>query len=128
MLKKYLLVLAVAYTLVLAIFSLVQLSGLSSVGFFSFLKFDKVLHFLAYFVLSSLWFYVFYLKFNHNKIKSLLIASIASIIFGIIIEILQTLITNTRVADKYDVLANVSGVSLTVFIILFLKIRDVKKR
>lgn len=50
--------------------------------------------------------------------KALLISFMLSVFFGIAIEILQGQYTATRKEDVLDVLANVSGATLAVFMIL----------
>jgi len=50
--------------------------------------------------------------------KGLLISFMLSVFFGIAIEILQGQYTTTRKEDVLDVLANVSGATLAVFMIL----------
>jgi glycopeptide antibiotics resistance protein len=56
-------------------------------------------------------------KFKLNKSKALTYAVIVSILFGIIIEILQGTLTTYRSADINDVLANSLGVILTAVVI-----------
>ncbi|EGV42669.2 teicoplanin resistance protein VanZ [Bizionia argentinensis JUB59] len=87
---------------------------------------DKVFHFGAYGVLTGVWFYTFNYRYNMSRIKALLIISTACIAFGIIIEVLQKELTNTRYFDWYDILANVGGVLLATYLVLFFKKSDVK--
>ena len=102
----------------LAIASFINLPGIPKIDLSNT---DKIFHFLAYSLLSWLWFYVFYFKFKWTKNKSLITTTIISVLFGIIIEVLQSIITNTRVADNNDILANTLGVLLTIIIIILLK-------
>lgn len=78
---------------------------------------DKAYHSIAYFTLAIAWLFTFYQKPN----KKYLIV-ICCIVFGIIIEVLQSNLTVYRTGDYLDVLANSLGVllALTVFN-LFLK-------
>ncbi|WP_035674208.1 VanZ family protein [Flavobacterium sp. 83] len=81
---------------------------------------DKVVHAFFHLVLTLLWF--FFLKKQSNSLaifKPLVFSFIISIFFGIAIEIAQTLFTTTRKGDLLDVLANLSGATLAVCIILF---------
>ena len=55
---------------------------------------------------------------NPSKYKPFFTSFILSVIFGITIEILQEFLTNTRTADVFDVLANITGACLAVFIVL----------
>lgn len=78
---------------------------------------DKIFHFLAYFVLAFLWFGAFVYNFNFKKRKAITYASIFSVLFGIVIEVLQYLLTTYRSLDIYDMFANTFGVLLAVVII-----------
>ncbi|MFI0490014.1 VanZ family protein [Flavobacterium sp.] len=82
---------------------------------------DKVVHAFFHFVFTSLWFLFFRKQFSNFKISKLLIISVGfSLFFGILIEILQELCTTTRHADVFDVLANFSGATLAVLVIMLL--------
>jgi VanZ family protein len=82
-------------------------------------EFDKVVHAFFHFVFVTLWFLFFNKKLNSvNSFQPLAISFVFSLVFGIIIEILQYY-TTTRSADIFDVLANTIGALLaTLFIIL----------
>ena len=115
MLKKNLLVIALLYTIALAILSLLNTSDLPSIEIDNG---DKFVHAIAYSLLCLLW----YLSVKSFKIsKALLKASAFAIIYGIIIEVLQGTLTEVRTLDKYDVLANCIGVA---FISIILIIRN----
>lgn len=114
MLKKLALFAAIIYSGALLFVSLIKLTNVPDVG----VDFgDKIFHFLAYFVLAFLWFGAFLYHFNFNKRKAIIYASVFSILFGIIIEVLQDTLTDYRALDVYDVLANTSGVLLAVALI-----------
>lgn len=123
MLKKFALFAALIYSAVLIYLSLIKLTNVPDMGV-SFA--DKIFHFLAYFVLTLLWFAAFFHQFNIKKRKAIIYASLFSIAFGIIIEVLQGSFTAYRVLDAYDVLANTSGVLLAVFFIVILNNIGVK--
>jgi VanZ family protein len=72
---------------------------------------DKVYHCIAYFTLTISWLLAYYKK---PKKKYLIV--ICCIIFGIIIELLQSKLTNYRTGDYLDVLANSLGVLLALMI------------
>ena len=124
MLKKYAFVITVVYSTLLAIASFIHMSGLPEINYSNT---DKIFHFIAYSALMWLWFQVFYLRFSFSVNKALIISAIIAIVFGIIIEILQGVITNTRVTDNNDILANSLGVCFTTLVLLFLKRTEVKK-
>jgi len=108
----------------LAVVSLISISGIQE---FNYSHTDKIFHFIAYSALAWFWFKALYYKFNYAFNKSLVITAIVSIIFGIIIEVLQGMITSTRVAESNDILANTLGVGLTIAILFLFKKADVKK-
>jgi VanZ family protein len=76
---------------------------------------DKYLHFIAYFGLSTLWYFA--LKDKIQKRLYNFFVPLALIFYGIILEGLQSGITTYRTGDIYDALANTVGVivSLVVF-------------
>tara|TARA_R110000868_G_scaffold144149_1_gene362878 strand:- start:4705 stop:4911 length:207 start_codon:yes stop_codon:yes gene_type:complete len=59
-----------------------------------------------------------------NNYKPFFSSFVLSVFFGITIEILQELLTTTRTADVFDVLANITGATLAIVVmILFYKSR-----
>jgi len=72
---------------------------------------DKIYHLIAYFSLSFSWLFSYYKK---NNIKSIII--ILCIVYGIIIEILQSTLTVYRTGDFRDVLANTLGIVLGLLV------------
>jgi VanZ family protein len=72
---------------------------------------DKVYHSIAYFTLAIAWLIVYYKKPNKKYI-----IVICCIIFGIVIELLQSKITLHRTGDYYDILANSSGALIALLI------------
>nr|WP_315262533.1 VanZ family protein [uncultured Flavobacterium sp.] len=80
---------------------------------------DKCIHAFFYFVFTFVWFLFFrkQLKFE-SFFKPLLISFVFSFVFGIVIEVLQGLVTTTRQADIWDGVANLFGAMLSVFTIV----------
>lgn len=79
---------------------------------------DKIVHAFFHFVLTFLCF--LYLKSRANTVsamKSIVVSFLFSVFFGIGIEIAQELLTTSRHAEVFDVLANVSGATLAVALI-----------
>ena len=91
--------LAISTTIGIAILSLIQAPINSEI-----FGYDKLLHAFAYCTLSFLW-----LSAINNSRRTILICTVG-VIYGIVIEILQMLLTNYRTGDVYDALANTSGV------------------
>lgn len=122
MLKKQLLIISSLYTFTLVTLSLIKIKDkLPSIE-----NSDKLYHGIAYFILMVLWYYTFHFKFKVKKNKALLIVFIISICFGIVMEILQGVLTVNRQSDVNDVLANAIGVVLALLMLILLKKRDVK--
>ena len=124
MLKTYTLGITIFYSIALATVSLISIGKIPDyIPSFS----DKIFHFLTYALLTFLWIITFVQRFNLKRTPAIIWAGIIAISFGIIIEILQDITTNTRVADRNDIFANVLGV-LFIIIIVVIKTRiDVKK-
>ncbi len=79
---------------------------------------DKYLHFIAYFGLSTLWYFA--LRDRIQKKVFNFFVSLALILYGIILEVLQSGLTTYRTGDLYDALANTTGV--LVGLVLFKRI------
>jgi len=110
--KKILLIFAISYTIALAIFSLINVRSLPRLGS----NFDdKIFHALAYGLLVLSW----YVALNSlKKAKPIFIAALFSIIYGIILEVLQGQVTVSRNVDVLDVLANCIGVMVMSFFLI----------
>ena len=116
LLERNALYIAIFITILIALLSLVSLKNVHVI---KVSHSDKYGHFIAYFVLSLSWFY-----FNNTSKKKYkkYIIGIFIISYGMILEVLQGLLTTYRQADVYDFLANSAGVILAV--ILFKKINS----
>lgn len=78
---------------------------------------DKYVHATLHFLFVVLWFLALYQK---QKLKYMLLKVLLfSITFGILIEFLQEVLTKTRTADVFDVLANTFGAILAVLALYF---------
>lgn len=114
------LIIAVVYTLIISTLSLVPL-GKISVGGFN--PTDKMLHGVAYFILTLLWLFYYLMKKSGilNYIQKFFNISALVIVFGMLIEVLQGALTSYRQPDWADVLANSIGVLIAfLFCIVFL--------
>lgn len=83
---------------------------------------DKYQHAVAYFVVTLSWIWSFQTR-NNNKSMQLRIL-FAVFFFGVLMEVLQEVMTNYRTADVFDVLANTSGIVLAY---LFFKVTRMKR-
>jgi len=120
-LKKFALIIAIGYTLALAIASLATVSDVPDLGIdFA----DKIFHFGAYAVMTFVWYNYFSTLKMTTKAESIIIAVIIAVILGMIIELLQGTITESRQADFNDVIANNIGILITAVILWFLPSKD----
>lgn len=126
MLKKQALLISILYTIALLIVSLITID-LGGIEAFAPSFGDKIFHFCAHGFLAYTWYFTCKYRFNLGNSQSIYIITICAALFGIIIEVLQKVLTNNRVFDVDDIVANVLGVLLTMFILLFNTKRDVKK-
>ena len=111
---------AVVYTLIIATLSLVPL-GRISVGGFN--PTDKMLHGVAYFILTLLWLFYYLIKKSgiRNYKRGFFNISVLVIVFGMLIEVLQGTLTSYRQPDWADILANSIGVLIAfLFCVVFL--------
>ncbi|WP_377714538.1 VanZ family protein [Pseudofulvibacter geojedonensis] len=86
-------------------------------------QFDKLVHFGIYFIFTLVWFAFFY---NYSKstavVKNMLKAAIWALVFGVVVEVLQSVNPNARSGDPLDVLANSIGIIVAVLIIKYTKL------
>ena len=113
---------SLGYTVVIIVLSLATISDISIIPDNN----DKVNHAIAHFIFVGLWFLSFYFYLNKSKKQALKMAFISSFLFGIVIEILQHTLTESRQADYKDVIANVVGALIAVLIINLLTLSKVK--
>lgn len=106
--------LAFVWTIFIAVLCLVSFSDLPKVKINGA---DKYVHFTLHFVFTILWFC--YLKANKEIGNLFLKVLIASIVYGIIIEICQETFTSTRHADIKDVMANSLGSIVAIGVMYF---------
>ena len=91
---------------------------------FNIPHFDKIVHFGMYFSLMLV-----ILIENRNTLKNfrqILLIGLASLSYGIIIEIMQSTLTVTRTGDFFDALADLTGI-IAAILIWFLVIRYKKQ-
>ena len=105
---------AVAYTILLLYLTLGDPVKLDVPIQFEFQ--DKLYHFIAYLGLSGIWSYFSLIsKFE----KGILKAFLATLIFGVILEVIQEWINPIRTFDIYDLVANCFGVILGTIIVTY---------
>jgi len=122
--KKHALIIALAFSSILTFLSLVRLGNMPDIGVtFS----DKVYHFIAYALMVLVWFNYVSTRKSFNKTKQILLAIVISVVFGMIIELLQGALTATREADLNDIVANNLGALTTALFLWLMPSKDVKK-
>jgi VanZ family protein len=110
---KPLLLLAILYSCVISVLFFIPSQDLPNVHFSAL---DKIVHILIYFILVNLWMLYLYLKNGFQfKDKWVLIVVLSVLLYGIIIEILQGLLTISRSADILDVAANLTGSLIGIY-------------
>lgn|SRR5690606_7894041 len=116
-----LLFLAIAYSSLICVLFFIPGSGLPSV---KIVGADKLVHGMMFFGLMILWqLYIFRREGNQLDLRrSLLLLGIV-VLFGILIEVIQELMTATRTGDVMDIVADFVGALIAV--ILFQKIKTV---
>ena len=113
--KKLISQIAVSYTSILIILSLVPVTDLG-LPRFKLLEFDKLIHFIMYLIFAVIW----GLKIE-NFFERKMEISAYLILFGLGLEILQHVLPFGRYFDLGDFVANSIGVLFGVFILYYLK-------
>nr|WP_314897667.1 VanZ family protein [uncultured Flavobacterium sp.] len=115
-LKQFYFWVALSWTGLIVFFCLIKSSDIPAI---QITNLDKVVHSSFHLVFTLLWFLFFKKQLNSSNVfKPLVISFMLSIFFGIAIEIAQALFTTTRKGDLFDILANLSGATLAVCMIL----------
>jgi VanZ family protein len=112
LLERNALFLAILATLILGVLSLSAVPKLN-LGL-NIKSGDKYLHFTAYFCLSLLWYFA--LKDRIGKKVFKFFVPLALIVYGIILEGLQSGLTTYRTGDIYDAMANTAGVIVALLL------------
>lgn len=126
--KTLTLIVAILVSSLIAVLSLMRTDSFPSVDLEGS---DKIYHAIAYFVLgfSWHWYYMSYTRQN-TKIKFSLSIYALTIIFGIVIEVLQSNLTSYRSFDVNDMIANAfgSGLATLIFVSFLNKIKFKKQK
>ncbi|KAK6463762.1 hypothetical protein DFJ63DRAFT_313068 [Scheffersomyces coipomensis] len=78
------------------------------------LPYDKLIHFVTFFVLTTEFYFVFDTKLKSLKTLRYITLSICTIAGGIGSEIIQSLVNPNRIFDPLDIAFNISGSLLSV--------------
>jgi VanZ family protein len=113
LLKGSIFIIALIISITIVFLSLLQLPSSK----INIINIDKAYHSIAYFALGISWLFAYY-----KKPEKKYFIVICCIIFGIIIEVLQSSLTSYRTGDYVDAIANSCGVLLALLIFnLFVK-------
>tara|TARA_R110001592_G_scaffold82842_1_gene245258 strand:- start:59 stop:427 length:369 start_codon:yes stop_codon:yes gene_type:complete len=113
LLKGNLFIIALIISITIVFLSLLKLPSSK----INIINIDKAYHSIAYFALGITWLFAYY-----KKPEKKYFIVICCIIFGIIIEVLQSKLTSYRTGDYVDAIANSCGVLLALLIFnLFVK-------
>lgn len=107
LLQDKLYIIAIIITITIVCLSLIKMPSINV----NIRNIDKAYHSIAYFALGFTWLFSYYKK---PEKKYLIV--FCCIIFGIIIEVLQSKLTNYRSGDYKDAIANSCGVLLALLI------------
>ena len=117
--KNLLLALVCFYTLAIGVLSLISLSEYKTV---KVVGADKIVHMGFHFIFSIMW-YWYFLKSNFLSTRRQMKIRVVtmSLFYGILIEALQHLLTDTRQADVWDLAANIVGSVLAIAVLTALE-------
>lgn len=106
-------------SLVILYLSLANARTFERFGLFDIPYLDKMVHFGLYF--SFMTVIIIEHRNYFDNTRKLIIVALFPLIFGSIIELLQSGLTTTRKADILDIIFNSAGVAVSLFFWLFLK-------
>jgi len=89
------------------------------ISIFSFPGADYIVHFMMYFVLTSV--IVFEHRKGIGKIRILLFISLIPLFYGALLELLQSWLTVSRTGSLADLLSNLAGITVSIIICLVIK-------
>lgn len=113
---------ALLWTAIVTFLCLINFNDLPKV---EITNYDKLGHFTFHFGITVLWFLYFRFQQLKTNTKALLMAFLVSFFYGVGIEITQSLFTDTRKGDVFDVFANMTG-SVSAIIISLIIIKFIR--
>ena len=119
--SKQLFTICLSYSVVVTIVFLVPAKQVPSLFDF-YIPIDKLVHIFIFLVLSFLWLAYIDRVLTNTKPIVLFLALLVCLLYGIIIEVYQELFVRSRKAEALDVLADLFGASIGLF--LFWNFKD----
>lgn len=108
---------SILVSLLILYLSLADASTFEKAGFFDIRYLDKFVHFGLYFMFMGV------IILEHRRLfsntRQIIIVALIPVVFGAIIELAQSGITDTRKADILDIMFNTAGTATAVCIWLF---------
>ena len=120
--SKQLLVVCILYSVFITILFLLPTKEIPKL-FNTFIPIDKLVHVSIFLVLTFLWLLYVNSILNDTKPIVLLFILIASLFYGILIEVIQELCVSSRGAEILDVIADLLGASLGLLFFRYYKNR-----
>lgn len=112
LLERNAILIAILFTIIITFLSLFSVKGINTIHVENS---DKFGHFIAYLTVCLSWLFALNKRIKWPVISGLLI------LYGIILEGLQEILTSNRQADLYDILANTVGVILATLLYYWIK-------
>jgi len=109
--SKQLLVVCILYSVFITIIFLLPTKEIPKL-FDTFIPIDKLVHVFIFLVLTFLWLLYVNSVLNDTKPILLLFILVASLFYGILIEVIQELYVSSRGAEVLDVIADLVGTGL----------------
>ena len=109
--SKQLLVVCILYSVFITMLFLLPTKEIPKL-FNTIIPIDKLVHVFIFLVLTFLWLLYVNSVLNDTKPIVLLFILIASLFYGILIEVIQELYVSSRGAEVLDVIADLLGASL----------------
>lgn len=106
--------------LVILYLSLANAHTFDKVPVFNIPYIDKIVHFGMYFGLMFL--IIIENRKSIRSVKDLFTLSLIPLSYGIIIEILQSVLTVTRSGSFFDVIADLTGILVSIMIFIIIKL------
>jgi len=105
------------WSIVILVIMLLPGNDLPSSGFLEAIHFDKFVHLVVYFVLYLLWCYGISKQCQQfpSRYGSEIRIVIAAVLYGVLVEGLQHVLTYQRSFETADIIANTAGVILGLF-------------
>ena len=119
---------AILWTVFITVACLVSADNFSELEKVEMPAKDKLLHGLFYFVFTILWSYGLRTLKISDALKRRIWAFVIAVGYGILMEICQMVMTNSRSADVVDALANSTGSAIAVLVLWRYQKRKLNKR